>query len=45
MGGRAKGFSAPNRRATNDRRIPPLVKLTMRAPGDRQGVKSASLCQ
>jgi len=26
---RAKDFSAPNRRATNARRIPPLLKLTM----------------
>jgi hypothetical protein len=26
---RAKDFSAPNRRATNGRRIPPLLKLTM----------------
>jgi hypothetical protein len=42
---RAKDFSAPNRRATDGRRIPPLLKLTMRAPGDRQGVESASLFQ
>jgi hypothetical protein len=26
---RAKDFSAPNRRATDGRRIPPLLKLTM----------------
>ena len=32
-------------RATDTTSIPRPLKLTMRAPGDRQGVKSASLCQ
>ena len=42
---RAREFPDPSRRATDTRSIPRPLKLTMRAPGDRQGVKSASLCQ
>ena len=42
---RAKEFPDQSCRATDTTSIPRLLKLTMRAPGDRQGVRSASLLQ
>jgi len=37
--------AAPLKPSGAGKRRPWSAKLTMRAPGDRQGVKSASLCQ
>jgi len=41
----ARLLCCPAQAERGRKRRPRSAKLTMRAPGDRQGVKSASLCQ